>query len=43
MSQKNEINIDVILAIVIPALNPRYEYILERFSGIGIDLLVSID
>ena len=43
VAKRNEVSIDVISAIAIPALNPRYEYILGRYSGVGIDLFVSID
>lgn len=43
VAQRNEISIDVLSAIAIPALNPRYEYILGRFSGVGIDLFISIE
>ncbi len=43
VAKRNEVSIDVISAIAIPALNPRYEYILGRYSGVGIDLFVSLD
>jgi len=42
-AKRNEVSIDVISAIAIPALNPRYEYILGRYSGVGVDLFVAID
>lgn len=43
VAKRNEVGIDVISAIAIPAINPRYEYILGRYSGVGIDLFVSFD
>ena len=43
VAKRNEVGIDVISAIAIPALNPRYEYILGRYSGVGIDVFVSLD
>lgn len=43
VDKRSEVSIDVISAIAIPALNPRYEYILGRYSGVGIDLFISID
>jgi len=43
VAKRNEVGIDVISAIAIPALNPRYEYILGRYSGVGADLFISID
>ncbi|BFP39449.1 hypothetical protein FGF1_02940 [Flavobacteriaceae bacterium GF1] len=43
VAKRNEVSIDVMSAIAIPALSPRYEYILGRYSGIGADLFVSLD
>ncbi len=43
VAKRNEISIDVMSAIAIPALSPRYEYILGRYSGIGVDLFVNLD
>ncbi|MEM7382367.1 MAG: hypothetical protein AAF361_14395 [Bacteroidota bacterium] len=43
VAKRHELSIDVLSAISIPALNPRYEYILGRYSGIGADLFVSLD
>lgn len=43
VAKRNEVGIDVISAIAVPAINPRYEYILGRYSGVGIDLFVSFD
>ncbi|TMU50422.1 hypothetical protein [Flagellimonas algicola] len=43
VDKRNEVSIDVISAIAIPALNPRYEYILGRYSGVGVDLFVSLE
>ncbi|MDT0620232.1 hypothetical protein [Croceitalea vernalis] len=42
-AKRNELSIDVLSAIGIPALNPRYEYILGKYSGVGIDLFISLD
>jgi len=42
-AKRNELSIDVASAIAIPALNPRYEYILGRYSGVGVDLFVALD
>ena len=43
VAKRSELSLDVISAITIPALSPRYEYILGRFSGIGADLFISLD
>ena len=43
ISKRNEVSIDVVSAIAIPALNPRYEYILGRYSGVGVDLFLALD
>ena len=43
VAKRNEVSIDAMSAIAIPALSPRYEYILGRYSGIGADLFVSLD
>ena len=43
MAKRSELSIDVTAGISIPALNPRYEYILGRYSGVGADLFISLD
>jgi hypothetical protein len=43
MVKRNELSIDVISAIAIPALNLRYEYILGHYSGVGADFFVSLE
>ncbi|NKI30394.1 hypothetical protein [Croceivirga thetidis] len=43
IDKRNELSLDVLSAIAIPALNPRYEYILGRYSGVGVDLFVTLD
>ncbi|MEL7270122.1 MAG: hypothetical protein AAGL34_11145 [Bacteroidota bacterium] len=41
--KRNELSIDVIAALGIPAFNPRYEYVLGTFSGLGLELFISFD
>jgi hypothetical protein len=41
--KKHEISLDVTAALAIPAFSPRYEYILGRYSGVGVDLFISIE
>jgi len=40
--KKHELSLDVTAALAIPALNPRYEYILGRYSGIGVEAFISL-
>lgn len=41
-AKRHELSLDVSAAIAIPAFQPRYEYILGRYSGIGVDLFIDI-
>lgn len=43
IDKRSELSLDVMSAIAIPALNPRYEYILGRYSGVGVDLFLALD
>lgn len=40
--KRNEISLDILAGIAIPALNPRYEYVLGRYSGAGVDVFFSL-
>ncbi|MEO1486107.1 MAG: hypothetical protein AAFU57_10180 [Bacteroidota bacterium] len=42
-AKRNELSLDVAAALGIPAFSPRYEYVLGRFSGIGLDVFISFD
>ncbi|MEL6974059.1 MAG: hypothetical protein AAGL29_01540 [Bacteroidota bacterium] len=42
-AKRNELSLDVYALLAVPALNLRYERILGRFSGLGIDLFISFD
>jgi hypothetical protein len=42
-AKRHELSLDVSAAIAIPAFQPRYEYILGRYSGIGVDLFVDLN
>ena len=39
--KRHEVSLDVVSALGFPAFNPRYEYVLGRYSGVGADLFVS--
>lgn len=41
-AKRHELSLDVTAALVIPALQPRYEYILGRYSGVGVDLFLDL-
>ncbi|MGB5981882.1 MAG: DUF3575 domain-containing protein [Nonlabens sp.] len=41
--KRHEVSLDVISALVIPAFNPRYEYVLGRYSGVGVDLFITFN
>lgn len=43
LAKRSEVSIDVISGIAIPAISPRYEYILGRYSGIGADIFISLE
>jgi hypothetical protein len=40
--KKHEVGLDVVAAIAGLGINPRYEYVLGRYSGVGIDLNIGI-
>ncbi len=40
--KKHEVSLDVTAIIALPAFSPRYEYILGRYSGVGVDLFIPI-
>jgi hypothetical protein len=42
-SRKHEVSLDVVAAIGGLGINPRYEYVLGRYSGVGVDLNIGID
>ena len=41
--KRHSLSLDVIAGLVFPAFNPRYEYILNKYSGIGADLNINFD
>jgi hypothetical protein len=41
-AKRHEVGLDVFSAIVIPAFNPRYEYVLDKNSGVGIDVNIDL-
>ncbi|KQC34261.1 hypothetical protein AAU57_13635 [Nonlabens sp. YIK11] len=41
--KKRELSLDVTAALVLPAISPRYEHILGRYSGVGADLFILLD
>lgn len=41
-AKRHELSLDVTAALVLPALQPRYEYILGRYSGVGVDLFLDL-
>jgi hypothetical protein len=41
-AKRHELSIDVLAGLTIPALQPRYEYILGRYSGVGVDVFLSL-
>ncbi len=40
--KKHELSLDVVAAIAGWGINPRYEYVLGRYSGVGVDLNIGI-
>jgi hypothetical protein len=40
--KKHEVSLDVIAGIAGLGINPRYEYVLGRYSGVGVDLNIGI-
>ncbi len=41
-AKRHELSLDVGAALIIPAFQPRYEYILGRYSGLGVDLFIDL-
>ena len=41
--KKHEVSLDVTALIALPAFSPRYEYILGRYSGVGVDLFIALN
>ncbi|RRO15928.1 hypothetical protein [Flavobacteriaceae bacterium 14752] len=41
--KRHELSLDVTAALALPALQPRYEYILGRYSGLGADIFIALD
>lgn len=42
-AKRHELSLDVTAAIALPAFQPRYEYVLGRYSGLGADIFIAID
>ncbi|MDC9721607.1 MAG: hypothetical protein PSN34_02380 [Urechidicola sp.] len=42
-TKRHSISLDVIAGLAFPAFNPRYEYVLNKYSGIGADLNINFD
>ncbi|WP_194850793.1 hypothetical protein [Nonlabens antarcticus] len=40
--KKHEVSIDVVAGIAGLGINPRYEYVLGRYSGVGVDINIGI-
>ncbi len=41
--KKHNLSLDVIAGLTFPAFNPRYEYVLNKYSSIGADLNINFD
>ena len=41
--KRHEVSVDVTAALSIPAFQPRYEYILGRYSGVGADVFIAFN
>ena len=41
-AKRHELSLDVTASLAIPALQPRYEHILGRYAGIGVDLFLAL-
>jgi hypothetical protein len=41
--KKHEVSIDVVAALAITSISPRYEYVLGRYSGVGVDLFLAVE
>jgi hypothetical protein len=42
-AKRHELSLDVTAALTLPAIQPRYEYVLGRYSGIGADIFIALD
>ena len=42
-AKRHSLSLDVIAGLAFPAFNPRYEYLLNKYSGIGADLNINFD
>lgn len=42
-AKRHNLSLDVIAALAFPAFNPRYEYVLNKYSSIGADLNINFD
>ncbi|WP_408029368.1 hypothetical protein [Tenacibaculum xiamenense] len=40
-AKRHSLSLDVVAGLVFPAFNPRYEYVLNKYSGIGADLNIN--
>jgi len=41
-AKRHELSLDVLAGLGIPAFQPRYEYILGRYAGVGIDVFIDL-
>ncbi len=42
-AKRHSLSLDVVAGLVFPAFNPRYEYVLNKYSGIGADLNINFN
>jgi len=42
-AKRHELSLDVTATLALPAIQPRYEYILGRYSGLGADIFIALD
>ncbi|MGB2086526.1 MAG: hypothetical protein ACPIA1_04655 [Flavobacteriaceae bacterium] len=42
-AKRHSVSLDVMAGLVVPSFNPRYEYILSKYSAIGADLNINLD
>ncbi|WP_443939251.1 hypothetical protein [Pedobacter sp. MW01-1-1] len=42
-AKRHSLSLDVLAALIDPAFNPRYEYVLNKYSAIGADLNISFN
>lgn len=43
IAKRHSLSLDVLAALAFPAFNPRYEYVLNKYSGVGADLNINFD